>query len=45
MVDPEFMTVLRPALWTVAGLDKDYGNQDATSRPLPTIRRRRGGRA
>jgi hypothetical protein len=35
------MRVLRPALW-VARLDKDYGNHDAASRPLPTIRRRRG---
>ena len=35
------MRVLRPTLW-VGRLDKDYGNQDATSRRQSTIRRRRG---
>jgi hypothetical protein len=40
MVDPAFIRVLRPTLW-VERLDKDYGNQDATSRPQSTIRRRR----
>jgi hypothetical protein len=41
MVDPGFMRVLRPASWA-GRLDKDYGNQDATSRRQSTIRRRPG---
>src|ERR1700758_2722842 len=41
MVDPGFIRVLRPTLW-VGRPDNDYGNQDATSRPRSTIRRRRG---
>jgi Domain of unknown function (DUF4436) len=35
------MRVLRPASWA-GRLDKDYGNQDATSRRQSTIRRRPG---
>jgi Domain of unknown function (DUF4436) len=35
------MRVLRPTLW-VGRLEKDYDNQDSTSRRRPTIRRRRG---
>jgi hypothetical protein len=40
MVEPEIMRVLRPTSQR-GRLDNDYGNQDATSRRQPTIRRHR----
>jgi len=41
MVDPGFMRALRTTL-SAGRLDKDYGNQGATSRPQSAIRRGRG---